>query len=141
MAEDNPGDVRLAQEALGSGTVPVRLAVTRNGEEALAYLRREGKYSQAPRPDLILLDLNIPRKNGREVLREIKSDPALDCIPVLILTSSQDESDVVQCYKLHANSYITKPIDLAQFRNVVRAIEDFWLKIARIPAQCGQEGK
>ena len=133
LIEDNPGDVRLTQEALKDAKVRNKLHVVRDGVEALAFLRREGKYAGAPHPDLILLDLNLPRKNGREVLAEIKKDPNLRRIPVVILTVSQAEEDVLKTYDLHANCYITKPVDLDQFMTVVQSIEDFWLTIVRLP--------
>jgi len=131
--EDNPGDVRLTQEALKEGKVRNKLHVVGDGVEALAFLRQEGEYAETPRPDLILLDLNLPRKNGREVLAEIKEHPNLRRIPVVILTVSQAEEDVLRTYDLHANCYVTKPVDLEQFIKVVGSIEDFWLTIVRLP--------
>jgi CheY-like chemotaxis protein len=133
LVEDNPGDVRLAQEALKDSKVRNNLFVVRDGVEAMAYLRREGKYADAVRPDLVLLDLNLPRKDGREVLAEIKGDVDLRRIPTVILTVSKDEADVLRTYNLHANCYITKPIDLGEFIKVVRSIEDFWLTIVKLP--------
>ncbi len=133
LVEDNPGDVRLTQEALKEGKVRNKLHVVGDGVEALAFLCQEGEYADAPRPDLILLDLNLPRKNGREVLAEIKEHPNLRRIPVVILTVSQAEEDVLRTYDLHANCYITKPVDLEQFIKVVASIEDFWLTIVRLP--------
>ena len=133
LVEDNPGDVDLAREALENSKIRNTLSVVGDGEEALAFLHRRGKYAAAPRPDLILLDLNLPRKSGREVLAEIKSDDHLKRIPVVILTVSKDEEDILASYNLHANCYITKPIDLHQFLRVVRAIEDFWLTIVKLP--------
>ncbi len=133
LVEDNPGDVRLAQEALKDSKVRNNLFVVRDGVEAMAYLRREGKYADALRPDLVLLDLNLPRKDGREVLAEIKGDEGLRQIPTVILTVSKDEADVLKTYDLHANCFITKPIDLGEFIKVVRSIEDFWLTIVRLP--------
>lgn len=133
LVEDNPGDVRLAQEGLKEGKIRNHLSVVRDGEEALAYLRREGEYSDATRPDLILLDLNLPRKDGRETLAEIKADPALLGIPVVVLTMSKAEEDILDAYALHANCYITKPIDLDQFIRVVNSIEEFWFTIVRLP--------
>jgi chemotaxis family two-component system response regulator Rcp1 len=133
LVEDNPGDVRLTREALREGKVRNNLSVAPDGVEALAFLRREGKYADAPRPDVILLDLNLPRKDGREVLEEVKSDPALRTIPVVILTSSEAERDIAQAYALHANCYITKPVDLDQFITVVKSIEDFWFTIVKLP--------
>jgi chemotaxis family two-component system response regulator Rcp1 len=129
LVEDNPADVRLTQEALREGKVKNNLSVARDGEEALAFLRREG----APRPDLILLDLNLPRRDGREVLKEIKDDPQLRMIPVVVLTTSAAEGDILKSYSLHANCYITKPVDLDQFITVVKSIDDFWLTIVRLP--------
>ena len=133
LVEDNPGDVRLAQEALKDAKVRNNLHVARDGVEALAFLRREGKYADAPRPDLILLDLNLPKKDGREVLAEIKEDENLRRIPVVILTISKDEEDVLKTYNLHANCYVTKPLGLDRFMEVVQAIEDFWLSIVKLP--------
>jgi CheY-like chemotaxis protein len=133
LVEDNPGDVRLTIEALKEGKVRNNLAVAKDGVEALAFLRRQGNYADASRPDLILLDLNLPRKDGREVLAEIKEDPALRRIPVVVLTTSKAEEDIVRTYDLHANCYITKPVDLEQFISVVRSIDDFWLSVVRLP--------
>jgi CheY-like chemotaxis protein len=133
LVEDSPGDVRLTQEALREGKVRNHLHVAEDGVEALAFLRREGKYVDAVRPDLILLDLNLPKKDGREVLAEIKEDPDLKCIPVVVLTTSKDEADIARTYALHANCYITKPVDLDQFLQVVQTIEDFWLTVVRLP--------
>ena len=133
MVEDNPGDVRLTRESLTSAKLRNRLEVVPDGVEALAFLRREGKYAQAPRPDLILLDLNLPKKDGREVLAEIKADEHLRRIPVVILTSSQAEKDIVAAYDLHANAYVGKPVDLEQFMTVVKAIEGFWMEIVKLP--------
>ena len=135
LVEDNPGDVRLTQEALREGKVRNNLSVAADGVEAIAYLRREGEYADAVRPDLILLDLNLPRKDGREVLEEIKADPALRHIPVVVLTSSQAEEDIVRAYDLHANCYVTKPVDLDQFIRVVESIEDFWFTIVKLPPE------
>lgn len=135
LVEDNPGDVRLTREALKEGKVRNNLSVVQDGVEALAFLRREGQYATAPRPDVILLDLNLPRKDGREVLEEVKADPALRAIPVVILTSSDAERDIVQAYALHANCYITKPVDLDQFITVVKSIEDFWFTIVKLPPE------
>jgi len=133
LVEDNPGDVRLTKEALKDGKVLNKLHVVNDGVEAMAFLRREGKYANAVRPDLILLDLNLPKKGGREILAEIKSDSDLKRIPVVILTVSKLEEDIIKTYDLHANCYIIKPIDLDRFIEVVRAIEDFWLAIVRLP--------
>ena len=133
LVEDNPGDVRLTEEALKEGKVWNRLSVARDGVVALEFLRREGTFAGAPTPDLILLDLNLPRKDGREVLGEIKEDTKLRNIPVVILTTSKAEEDILRSYRLHANCYITKPVDLEQFMNVVKAVEDFWLCIVKLP--------
>jgi CheY-like chemotaxis protein len=133
LVEDNPGDVRLTREALRDGKVSNNLHVAVDGVEALAFLRRSGKYLGAPRPDLILLDLNLPRMSGREVLEQIKEDPELRTIPVVVLTTSQAEQDIVKAYELNANCYVTKPVDLDQFITVVKSIEDFWLTIVRLP--------
>lgn len=133
LVEDNPGDVRLTQEALKESKIINHLSVVTDGVEAVEYLRREGRFAQAVRPDLILLDLNLPRKNGREVLAEIKEDQDLRRIPVVILTISQDEEDVFKAYNLHANCYVNKPLDLNRFLKVVQSIEDFWLTIVKLP--------
>ena len=133
LVEDNPGDVDLTMEALENSKIRNTVSVAGDGEEAMAFLRRTGKHAGAPRPDLILLDLNLPKKDGREVLAEIKSDDELKRIPVVIITTSQAEEDILRSYNLHANCYITKPIDLHQFLHVVKAIEDFWLTIVRLP--------
>lgn len=133
LVDDNPGDVRLTLEALRDGKVQNTLHVARDGVEAIAFLRREGKYADAPRPGLILLDLNLPKKNGTQVLAEIKEDPALKHIPVVILTGSQAGEDIIKAYNLHANCYVTKPIDLEQFITVVQSITDFWLTIVKLP--------
>lgn len=133
LVEDNPGDVRLTIEALKEAKVINNLTVVKDGIEALAFLRRQGAYAAAPRPHLIVLDLNLPRKDGREVLADIKADDNLKRIPVVVLTTSQDEQDVLKSYNLHANCYITKPVDLDQFVRVVRSIEDFWLGIVVLP--------
>ncbi len=133
LVEDNSGDVRLTQEALKEGKVRNNLSIVSDGVEALAFLRREGQYATVPRPDVILLDLNLPRKDGREVLAEIKQDPNLRRIPVVILTTSQAEHDILRTYNLHANCYITKPVDLEQFIIVVKSIETFWLTVVKLP--------
>ncbi len=135
LVEDNPGDARLTKEALKDGKVYNRLTVVPDGVEALAYLRREGQYADTIQPDLILLDLNLPRKDGREVLAEIKADDRLKRIPVVILTSSSAEQDVLKSYGLHANCYVTKPVDLDQFMAAVKAIEDFWLTVVTLPPE------
>ena len=134
LVEDNPGDVRLTREALNESKLRNRLNIVGDGVEALAFLRREGKYASAPRPDLVLLDLNLPRKDGREVLAEIKADPALKRIPVVVITSSEAEQDVLASYDLHVNCYVSKPVDLEQFIKVVRSIETFWLTIVKLPS-------
>ena len=133
LVEDNPGDVRLMKEALREATVAAQMSVTEDGEEAMAFLKRSGRYENAPRPDLIFLDLNLPKKDGREVLAEIKNDVQLRRIPVVILTTSDAERDVVKAYELHANCYVKKPVDLDQFLDVVKACEDFWLNVVRLP--------
>ncbi len=133
LVEDNEGDVRLTREALKEGRIRNRLSVVQDGEQALAFLRREGVHADAPRPDLILLDLNLPRLDGREVLAAIKNDPALKSIPVVVLTSSRTEQDLLRAYDLHANCFITKPVEFEQFIEVVRSIEDFWLTIVVLP--------
>ncbi len=134
LVEDNPGDVRLTREALNSERLWNNLSVVADGVEAMAFLRREGKFGGAARPDLVLLDLNLPKKDGREVLAEIKADSDLRRIPVVILTTSAAELDILKAYGLHANCYITKPLDLGQFMKVVKSIEDFWFAIVRLPA-------
>lgn len=133
LVEDNPGDVRLTQEALRAGKVWNRMHHAADGDAALAFLRREGIYADAPRPDAILLDLNLPRKDGREVLSEIKGDPQFATIPVVILTTSRAEEDVLKSYGLHANCYIVKPLDFNRFAEVVSAIESFWFCIVKLP--------
>jgi CheY-like chemotaxis protein len=135
LVEDNPGDVRLTQEAFKENKVRNSLSVVEDGLEAMAFLHRAGKYTEAPRPDLILLDLNLPKKNGREVLKEIKEDPKLKSIPVVVLTTSKAEEDIIKSYNLHANCYITKPVDLEQFITVVKSIEDFWLTVVKLPSE------
>ncbi len=133
LVEDNAGDVRLTQEALREGRMANSLAVVSDGVEALAYLRQQGKYAGAPRPDLILLDLNLPKLDGRQVLADIKADPQLKRIPVVVLTTSKAEEDIVKSYDLFANCYITKPVDFAQFVEVVKTIDEFWLTIVKLP--------
>jgi two-component system response regulator len=133
LVEDNPGDVELTREALHDTKVHMELSVVQDGVEAMAFLRREGRYADAPRPDLILLDLNLPRKDGRGVLSEVKADPVLRHIPVVVLTSSQAEQDIVRAYDLHANCYVTKPVDLDQFVKIVRSIEQFWFTVVKLP--------
>jgi len=133
LVEDNPADIRLAQEAFKDAKVHNILYTVGDGVEAMAFLRRQGKYADVGRPDLILLDLNLPKKDGREVLAEIKIDEHLKLIPVVILTVSKDEEDILKTYNLHANCYITKPIDFEQFMKVVKGIEEFWLTIVKLP--------
>jgi len=134
LVEDNPGDVRLTQEAINDGKVRNNMHVAEDGVEAVAFLRREGKYADAPRPDLILLDLNLPKKDGREVLAEIKTDEDLKRIPVVVLTTSKAEQDIFRAYDQHANCYITKPVDLNQFIKIVKGIEEFWFTIVKLPS-------
>jgi CheY-like chemotaxis protein len=133
LVEDSEPDVRLTIEALREAKVKNRLWVVEDGVEALDFLRRQGKHADAPRPDLILLDLNLPRKDGRQVLKEIKNDDSLKRIPVVILTTSKSEEDVLRAYDLHANCYITKPVDFNRFMEVVKSIEEFWLTVVRLP--------
>lgn len=133
LIEDNPGDVRLTREALKEGKVANKLHVVQDGEEAMEFILQEGKFSNKPRPDLILLDLNLPKKDGREVLAEIKGNDDLKRIPVVILTTSRSEEDILKSYNLYANAYVTKPVDLEQFMEVIKSIEDFWLTIVKLP--------
>jgi len=140
LVEDNPGDARLAVEALKDGRIANHLSVVEDGASALHYLRRQGKYAEVERPDLVLLDLNLPGKDGREVLSEMKQDADLRRIPVVILTTSNAESDILKSYDLYANCYIVKPVDLAQFVNVVKGIEDFWLSIVKLPSRPDAHG-
>ncbi|HKS65972.1 MAG TPA: response regulator [Candidatus Acidoferrales bacterium] len=133
LVEDNAADVRLTQEVLKESKVRNNLLIASNGEEALACLRKQGKFAGCVRPDLILLDLNLPVKDGREVLAQIKDDPNLKRIPVVILTTSKAEEDILKTYNLHANCYVTKPVDLEQFCHVVKCLEDFWLAIVKLP--------
>ncbi|HEY8250629.1 MAG TPA: response regulator [Burkholderiales bacterium] len=133
LVEDNPGDVRLTREALKEGKVYSNLHTVKDGVEAMEFLRRQGKYKDVPRPDIILLDLNLPRKDGREVLEEIKSDSVLKRIPVVVLTTSKAEEDVLRTYNLHANCYVTKPVDLEKFMVVVKTIDVFWLTVVTLP--------
>jgi len=135
LVEDNAGDVRLTQEAFKEGRVLNTLSVATDGVEALAFLRREGRFADAPRPQLILLDLNLPKMDGRQVLSEIKADPALRRIPVVVLTTSKAEQDIMRAYDEHASCFINKPVDLDQFLHVVQTIEDFWLTVVRLPGQ------
>jgi len=133
LVEDSPGDVRLTREAFKDAKVHISLHVASDGAEAMAFLGREGSYVNAPRPDLILLDLNLPKKDGREVLEEIKESASLKTIPVVILTTSASEKDILRSYRLHANCYITKPVDLAGFLKVVKSIDNFWLSVVKLP--------
>ena len=135
LAEDNPGDVKLTRKALEQGHILNNLHVVGDGVEALEFLRQEGEYSDAPRPDLMLLDLNMPKKDGREVLEEIKHDEALRRIPVVVLTSSSAEEDIVQSYDLHANAYLTKPVSYDGFLDIVGSVEDFWLTVVKMPPE------
>jgi chemotaxis family two-component system response regulator Rcp1 len=134
LVEDNPGDVRLTREALKEGKVLNTLYVAIDGVDALEFLNKQGRYADVPRPDIILLDLNLPRKDGRELLADIKNNPDLRKIPVVILTTSKAEEDILKSYDLHANCYITKPVDLDQFLDVVKSIENFWFSIVKLPS-------
>jgi CheY-like chemotaxis protein len=133
LVEDDPGDVLMTREAFEDNKVRNNLHVVPDGVDALAFLRREGRYAGAPTPDLVLLDLNLPRKDGREVLAEIKADPVLRRIPVVVLTTSEAEEDVLRSYELHANAYVTKPVDFEQFIRVVRQIDDFFVTVVKLP--------
>ena len=133
LVEDDPGDVLMTQEAFDEHKVRNRLHVVNDGVDAIAFLRREGGYADAPRPDLVLLDLNLPRRDGREVLAEIKNDPDLCHIPVVVLTTSQADEDIVRSYQLHANAYVTKPVDFDRFIAVVRQIDEFFVSVVRLP--------
>ena len=133
LVDDDPGDVRLTVEALKQTKMHTNLSFARDGIEALAFLRRQGKFAAAPRPDIIFLDLNMPLKDGREVLAEMKEEPDLKHIPVVVLTTSADEEDIMRSYNLHANCYVTKPVDLQQFMKVVSSIEDFWFTVVKLP--------
>ncbi len=135
LVEDNPGDVRLTQEAFKESKFYHELYVAKDGEEAIDFLNRKGKFNDAPSPDLILLDLNLPKKNGREVLMEIKNDPKTKHIPVVVLTTSEAEEDILKSYELHANCYITKPVEFEQFLQKVKKIEDYWLSIVKLPGE------
>jgi chemotaxis family two-component system response regulator Rcp1 len=135
LVEDSPGDVRLTREAFKDAKMHINLHVASDGAEAMAFLRREGEHTNSPRPDLILLDLNLPKKDGREVLAELKQSSVLKSIPVVILTTSASETDIQGSYEQHANCYITKPVDLEGFLKVVRSIDSFWLSVVRLPAK------
>jgi chemotaxis family two-component system response regulator Rcp1 len=137
LVEDNPGDVRLTREVFKEGKVLNRLHAVTDGVEALEFLQKKGKHADAVRPDIILLDLNLPRKDGRELLEDIKSDPNLRSIPVVILTTSKAEEDIIKTYNLHANCYITKPVDLDQFIKVIKSVEEFWFTIVKLPPNGG----
>jgi len=136
LVEDNPADVRLTQEAFRRADLHANLSVAYNGEEALAILRKEGKYAESARPNLVLLDVNMPRKDGWAVLRDMKHDRSLDCIPVIVLTSSAAEEDIVKAYKHQASSYISKPPDLAGLNEVIESIRGFWIDVATLPKHC-----
>ena len=138
LVEDNNGDILLIQEALEEGKLNSNLSVTKNGMDGLDFLHRRGIYKNAPTPDLILLDMNLPKKNGKEVLADIKSDEELKVIPVVILTSSQAEQDILASYRLNANCYITKPVDFEKFIDVINSIENFWFSVVKLPSQQGQ---
>jgi len=135
LVEDNPGDARLTQEAMRDSKMINLMHVVEDGVEAMQFLRRQGRYGDAPRPDLILLDLNLPKKDGRAVLAEIKTDPNLKRIPVVVLTTSRAEEDVLTAYDLHANAYVTKPVDLAQFMKIVALIDEFWINVVTLPGK------
>ncbi len=135
LVEDNPGDARLTLEAMREAKVQNKIHIVEDGVQAMQFLRREGTYADAPRPDLILLDLNLPKKDGREVLAEVKADPALKRIPVVVLTTSSADEDVLRAYDLHANCYVTKPVDLTQFMKIVCRIEEFWVRVVILPKE------
>jgi CheY-like chemotaxis protein len=135
LVEDSPGDVRLTREAFKDAKVHINLHVASDGAEAMAFLKHEGEYANVPRPDLVLLDLNLPKKDGREVLEEIKESPTLKSIPVVILTTSSSEADILRSYRLHANCYITKPVGLEGFLTVVKSIDNFWLSVVKLPRE------
>jgi len=135
LVEDNPGDIRLTQEVLKEGKVYNNLSIVENGIQAISFLKKENEYQDASTPDLILLDLNLPKKDGREVLFDIKNDPELKKIPVVVLTTSQAEEDILKVYDLNANCYISKPVDLGQFIDVIKSIENFWLSIVKLPTR------
>jgi CheY-like chemotaxis protein len=135
LVEDNPGDVRLTLEAFKEAKVLNHLSVVTDGVQALEFLRRQGPFGAAPRPDIILLDLNLPKKDGREVLAEIKTDPVLALIPVVVLTTSQAEADIIRTYRLHANCFLTKPVELDAFFALIKSFEQFWLRLVKLPAE------
>lgn len=138
LVEDSPGDVRLTREAFRDTNPPIRLHVASDGVEAMAFLKREGSHALAPRPDIILLDLNLPKMDGREVLAMIKEDDGLKVIPVVVLTTSGSEEDILKTYRLHANCYLTKPVDLSQFLSLMKSIENFWMARAKFPREAGK---
>lgn len=141
LVEDNPGDVDLIKEVMSESKVCANLHVANDGVQAMKFLKNQDDFSDAPCPDLILLDLNLPKKNGKEVLQEIKTDPKLQAIPVVVLTSSKEEEDICRSYKLHANCYITKPVHFDQFVKVVKSIEDFWFTVVKLPGRsCHHKG-
>lgn len=135
LVEDDPGDVLMTQEAFADYKIANRLTVVTNGEDAIAYMRKQGRFADVPTPDLVLLDLNLPRRDGREVLRDIKGDPQLRRVPVVVLTTSEAEEDVLASYDLHANAYVRKPVDFDQFVAAVRAIDDFFITVVRLPSR------
>ena len=135
LVEDNPGDTRLTQEAMRAAKMTNVLHVVEDGEQAMEFLRRRSRFKDAPRPDLILLDLNLPKKDGRSVLAEVKTDPDLRRIPVVVLTTSRSEEDVLQAYDMHANAYVTKPVNLEKFMRIVALIDEFWLKVVTLPGR------
>lgn len=138
LIEDNPADIRLTQEAFRAARLQNTLHVVQDGVSAMAFIRQTAPFQQAPRPDLILLDLNLPKKDGREVLKEIKSDPHIRTIPVVVLTTSDDETDVLRSYDLHANAYLVKPIDILQFIKMIQTLEDFWLSVVKLPPKVSE---
>jgi CheY-like chemotaxis protein len=135
LVEDDPGDVLMTQEAFKDYKIANNLTVVTNGEDAISYLRRQGEFADVPRPDLVLLDLNLPRRDGREVLREVKGDPELRAIPIVVLTTSDAEDDVLASYNLHANAYVRKPVDFEQFVSAVRSVDDFFIRVVRLPGR------
>ncbi|WNM62670.1 response regulator [Candidatus Nitrospira neomarina] len=138
LIEDNPADIRLTQEAFREARLRNTLHVVQDGVSAMAFIRQAAPFQQAPRPDLILLDLNLPKKDGRDVLKEIKSDPHIRTIPVVVLTTSDDEADVLRSYDLHANAYLVKPIDILQFIKMIQSLEDFWLSVVKLPPKVAE---
>lgn len=138
LIEDNPGDIRLTQEAFQQARLQNTIHVVQDGVSAMAFIRQTAPFQQAPRPDLILLDLNLPKKDGREILKEIKSDPHFRTIPVVVLTTSDDETDILRSYDLHANAYLVKPIDILQFIKMIQTLEDFWLSVVKLPPKASE---